>query len=103
MESEADRLASIRALGGQCVKTELGTAPAIFDNGYVSTRSDLGFEQADVAPQLTITTEDAARLGLSQGTPLQVLEEGRSPMNFTVRLPQPDGTGVSVIILDVAA
>ena len=101
MESEADRLASIRALGGRlCVRTQQGTAPAIFDNGYVSMTSETGLEQADRSPEVTLTTRDAERIGITQGVVLDVIEEGRAPVTYTVRIPQPDGAGMTVVPLD---
>lgn len=97
METESDRLAAIQALGGQLVTTDTGSFWAIFDNNHVTVQSDTGHQQDDSAPQLTMRTSDAERAGLQKGTILKLLKSGAL---FVVRDAQPDGTGMSTIILD---
>lgn len=100
MDSEADRLAMIQSLGGLSVRTERGTATAIFDNGHVGLPTESGFELTDRSPQLTLSTAEADRLGLVRGVVVEVLESCKEAARYTVRDPQPDGTGMSVILLD---
>jgi hypothetical protein len=68
--------------------------PAIFDAAYAS--GDVGpYGMASTAPQLTIATADvpAAPIGLP------VVANGAS---YLVAAHQPDGTGISRLILEVA-
>jgi hypothetical protein len=60
-ESDADRLASIKMLGGQCISHESGQFWAIFDNDYAS--STLGsLEIESLGPTLTCRTSDVREL-----------------------------------------
>jgi hypothetical protein len=96
METDADRLESIKALGGQLVSTDLGECWAIFDNeGAQITLDD--YHINSTSPQLTLRTSDASRLALdSRGTAV-VVEEKR----FTVREKLPgQAPGWTAVLMD---
>lgn len=90
METDADRRASLEALGGKHYPTAAGDLLAIFDNEYlegVGTESRL--------PVLTCTTTDAERLSVvRKGS--QVTIDGTV---YRVDRHEPDGTGMSRLIL----
>ena len=65
METDADRLESIKALGGQLVSTERGSVWAIFDEDA----SQATFENLHInstSPQLTLRAIDAANRELTK-------------------------------------
>lgn len=87
METDADRLAMIQSLGGQLVRTPGGDFWAIFDNdfllsGNIETR----------APALTARSIDVE--SLSKDSPVEV-----GSTTYRVKSPQPDGTGMTLLIL----
>jgi len=90
MESDADRLGSIRALGGQPVVHPAGTFIAIFDNGFSES---LGMEER--SPQLMCRSVDIAGLKIVKGVTVTVAGVG-----YRVRRIEPDGTGMSSIQLE---
>jgi hypothetical protein len=92
-ESEADRVAMIRALGGVLVSAPRGTCDGLLETGYVGD-GDLAVDNADA--RVTVRTSDATRLGLSSGIALQV--DGTS---YLVRTPQPDGSGMTLLVLEL--
>jgi hypothetical protein len=96
IESAADRLAMIRAVGGIRVSAERGTMDAIYDT------ADTAVEGPAVAidsygPRLTARTSDVRRLGLADGASV-TCEHG----TFTVRAVADDGTGMSVVALEAS-
>jgi hypothetical protein len=62
METEADRLASIKALGGQLVRAESGDFWAIFDREYLES-----VDTETRSPALTARTSDAERCAPRKG------------------------------------
>lgn len=89
LESDADRAAYLEAFGDDCT-CDAGPFRAIFDNGYV-----LSGELGETAPALVMTTADVERLGLREGITVTVRAKA-----YRVRRSEPDGTGMSVVILD---
>lgn len=90
MESEADRRASLLALGGKNYSTAAGPLLAIFDSDFM----EAGDTESRM-PVLTCTTEDAERtLADRKGTSVDV--NGKT---YTIRRHEPDGTGMSRIPL----
>lgn len=93
MESDADRLAEIQALGGQRVFIRGAEFWALFDRQYQSVA--LGqLEIESRSPALTCRTSDVERLALVKDDPIDGL-----PEPFRVKAHEPDGTGMSVVVL----
>lgn len=90
METDADRLASIKELGGQIVSSDLGEFWAIFDNEYQSATGD-GMVEAR-GPALTCRTSDVEKLNRSA----TVIVSG---VPYKTNKHEPDGTGMSVLFL----
>ncbi len=90
METEADRLASIKALGGQLVAAGPEQFWAIFDREFVEA-----LDTETRVPALTARTSDAERYAKAKGTAITVGSD-----SYTVRRHEPDGTGMSVIFLE---
>jgi len=102
IESEQDRIDMILALGmGYRARTAAGEVDVIFENGYVAMDAPSGFRQTDTTPSLTVTSRQAADLGLDmRGTPVTVIDPCGVRTDYAVRDPQPDGTGMSRIELE---
>lgn len=85
----------LRALGAIKVRAEAGEIEALFDAAAVQ----IGFEGSrtnSTAPQIEARTEDIKRVDLHlRGSRATI--EGRE---YTVREHLPDGTGLSIVILD---
>ncbi len=90
MESDADRLASIKGLGGQIVSSEFGEFWAIFDNDFQAALPDGLVESR--GPALTCRTIDVSEL--KRGAVITV-----SANPYKLNRHEPDGTGVSVLYL----
>ena len=89
METELDRLAYIRALGGLVVYCPLTSIEAIFDAAYVNAD---GADEA--SPALTARSSDIAAAFLRKGDSVRVADHA-----YRVRAFEPDGTGMTVIRL----
>jgi hypothetical protein len=97
-ETDADRLAMIRGLGGVVVSTPAGSFEAILDADHAAAL-DVDSE----APRLTARSVDVARLGITRGMALNV-----GAAVYVVRSPQPDGivdaggkpAGMTTLILE---
>lgn len=93
METDADRLASIKGLGGQLVRSEHTEFWGIFGNAYESVLS--GDRVETRAPILTCRTSDVE--GLRKGTVLTIAEGDYKIVRVE---PDPDGVpGWSVLRL----
>lgn len=90
IESAADRLAMIQALDGQQVTIGGASIYAIFDNDYVEALDTEGS-----GPRLVCRTADVS--SVTYGTAAVV-----SGANYTVRTIMPDGTGMTVLVLEEA-
>lgn len=99
IESDADRLATIQGLGGQLVRTDRGNFCAILDSDFSSAGFSDGARVNSESPQLTCRTSDVKRLQLDEGAELDTLVDGVAS-RYSVREHQPDGTGMSVLVLD---
>lgn len=102
MDSEADRLAIIESLGG-CARavTSSGHTGCIFENGSIGQPTGTGLEIADRTPQITVTTLEAKRLGLDvRGALVRIEQPCVEPVDYSVRAPAADGTGMTVIELE---
>lgn len=78
--------------------------PAIFTNGYAGREYDSGVELTDRAPQLVMSTEDAARHGISDGgVMIQVVGRCGSSTTYLTRPFRPDRAGFATILLDAMA
>ena len=91
-ESDSDRLALIRALGGMPCQAPRGDLQGIFDADYVGV-GDVPVDSS--GPRLTVRSSDATRLGIGVG--VSVLVAGTP---YVVRSVQPDGLGMTGLILD---
>lgn len=87
METDADRLASIKGLGGLLVRADSGEFWAIFDAAYVDA---LGVDES--GPALTARSVDVQ--ALRKGATVSV--DGR---DYRIRTLEPDGTGMTLIRL----
>lgn len=90
METLADRHASIEALGGKHYPTTGGRLLAIFENEY---QEGVGTETR--LPVLTCATEDAEAIEVTRKG-FEVTVDGKV---YRVRRHEPDGTGMSRLIL----
>jgi hypothetical protein len=89
IESEADRLMYLQAFGVS-VSSDRGDLVGIFDAEYVSP-GDI----EDAAPMLECRESDVRRLSLAKGSVLQI-----NSATYRVRRHEPDGTGMSRLILE---
>jgi hypothetical protein len=90
METDADRLESIRALGGRLVFVGGTEAWAIYDNGYVESGETPGVEGRQ--PTLLCRSKDVS--GAQKDTPIEVGDE-----LYRVKRVEPDGTGMTRLLL----
>lgn len=94
MDTDADRQVMIESLGGVRVQSNGGEFTAVFDYQYVGD----GVGEADVesrSPTLTCRTSDFDAAKVRKGQMLSL------PIgSFKVRRHQPDGTGMSTVILE---
>lgn len=95
-ESDADRLALIKSLGGQLVRYAGGEFWAIFDREYYEAGFGDGPAVESSQPALTARTSDVKNL--LKDTPLDITVDGQVETYF-VKRHQPDGTGMSVVFL----
>jgi hypothetical protein len=89
METDADRLAMIKSLGGQLVQHPSGSFLAIFDREFVLL-AEGAVESRQ--PALTARTIDVA--DLPKDAILTVAGD-----TFRIKRHEPDGTGMSLVIL----
>lgn len=96
LENDADRLASIKGLGGQLVRSAMGDFWAIFDApGSISNFDDTHVDST--APTLTARTCDVSRLGVNPRGVTVTTDDG----DFIVREHQRGSApGWSVLVLD---
>jgi hypothetical protein len=96
LENDADRLASIRGLGGQLVRSAMGNFEAIFDApGSISNFDDTHVDST--SPTLTARTCDVSRLGPNPRGVTVTVTEG----SYIVREHQRGSApGWSVLVLD---
>lgn len=92
LESDADRLASIQALGGQLVSTPAGQFWAIFENQYLEGGFSDGPSIETRQPILTARTSDVQ--SLAKDTVLEI--GGRQ---YLLKRHESDGTGMSLVFL----
>lgn len=89
MESDADRLASIKALGGLLVRFQGGEFWAIFDNDYQDVLNGMVEGRG---PALSARTMDVQELPKDVVVPV-------SGTDYRIKRPEPDGTGMTVLLL----
>lgn len=87
-ETDADRLAMIKSLGGQLIRHNEGEFWAIFDREFVLLVEGVESRQ----PVLTARTSDVAAL------PKEVVLDVCSA-EYRIKRHEPDGTGMSLVIL----
>jgi hypothetical protein len=71
METDADRLECIKALGGQLVHLKVGEFWAIFDSEGVQ----VSFDEVHInssSPQITMRASDADAFELARGVPIEL-------------------------------
>lgn len=90
METDADRLASIKGLGGQLVRHDDGEFWAIFDNNYQAALDDGSMDS--LGPALTCRTSDVANLRRAAAFDI-------AGTAYKLSRVEPDGTGMSVLFL----
>lgn len=93
VETAADRSAMLADYGTTVTKTDASTFTAIFDNDFLAVDLDES-EVESTEPTLLARTADVS--GLAHGDSLTI-----SSTSYTVRGIQPDGTGMTQIMLSV--
>lgn len=91
-DSDADRLEMIQSLGGQLVRPE--NFWAIYDNEFLIVE---GMETSQ--PILTCRTSDVRAASLAKDDILLVLDESGEERERKVRRIEPDGTGMTKVVL----
>ena len=89
METDVDRLASIKALGGQLVSHSEGSFWAIFDKEFVELSDGMVESTGPVLTARTIDVKDLAKDA--------VLDVGGQ--EYRIKRLEPDGTGMSRVML----
>ena len=92
LESDSDRLALLKGLGGSLVSTPAGALWGIFDAAYVAVGTDAAVEAT--TPALVCRSSDVALLGITKDVRLSI--EGTP---FRVARAEPDGTGMTTLVL----
>jgi hypothetical protein len=92
LDTDADRLEMIQALGGVSVSTDRGAFSAIFDADYAGALDEPAGESR--TPALTMRSIDVDEFALKKG--VRVRAEGE---NFRVMRVEHDGTGLAVVRL----
>ncbi len=92
LDSDADRLEIIKSLGGQLLPVSGGEFWAIFDRDFSEVLGGPSVETRQ--PFLECRTSDVLALGLDKEIDISV---GNLP--YRVRRHEPDGTGMSRLIL----
>ena len=93
VETAADRTAMLADYGSTVTKADASTFVAIFDNDFLAVDLDES-EVESSEPTLLARTADVS--GLAHGDTLTI-----SAVSYTVRGIQPDGTGMTQIMLSV--
>jgi len=93
VETNADRTAMLADYGTTVTKTDASTFTAIFDNDFLAVDVDES-EVESSEPTLLARTADVS--SLAHGDTLTI-----SAVIYTVRGIQPDGTGMTQIMLSV--
>jgi hypothetical protein len=93
VETAADRTAMLADYGSTVTKADASTFVAIFDNDFLAVDVDES-EVESSEPTLLARTADVS--GLAHGDSLTI-----SAVSYTVRGIQPDGTGMTQIMLGV--
>lgn len=93
LESDADRLAMLRALGGVTIQGPRGTFVGILDEPGIAV-GDLPV--ASTAPVLIARTSDLAAAGVVVGSLLRAPEAA-----YLARAIRPDGSGMADIELEL--
>lgn len=88
-ESDADRLALIKSLGGQLVRHQGGEFWAIFDNDYQDVLNGMVEGRG---PALTVRTIDVQALAKEVVLPV-------NGTDYRIKRPEPDGTGMTLLLL----
>lgn len=88
-ESDADRLASIKGLGGQLVSHESGSFWAIFDRAFLLSTDGAVETRRPVLEARTIDVAD-----LPKDTALAIGDEV-----YQIVRHEPDGTGMTIVLL----
>jgi hypothetical protein len=88
METDADRLAMIKSLGGQLVRHVSGDFLAIFDRDFLLVSDAVESR----VPALTARTIDVTELAKDV-----VLDIGGT--EYRIKRHEPDGTGMSIVVL----
>jgi hypothetical protein len=92
-ESDADREAMLRGLGGSSVAGPGGRLTGVLEREYLPVGDEAAVDSN--APRLTVRTDEARRAGVGHGAVLTI--EGET---YIVRSAQPDGTGITTCILE---
>ena len=93
VETAADQTALLADYGTTVTKADASEFTAIFDNDFLAVDLDES-EVESTEPTLLARTADVS--GLAHGDSLTI-----SPVSYTVRGIQPDGTGMTQIMLSV--
>jgi hypothetical protein len=92
-ESDADREAMLLGLGGSSVTGPGGRLTGVLDREYLAVGDEVEVDSS--APRLFVRTDEARRARVEHGSTITV--EGEV---YVVRGIQPDGTGMTVCVLE---
>lgn len=90
IESDSDRLSILTALGAVPVSSSAGVFHAVFEREFAE---ELGVEGK--RPILTCRSSDVTRCQIKKGSRVDI-----EAQSFAVRRIEPDGSGMSVLILE---
>lgn len=93
LESDADRLASIKALGGVAASTAGGSLWGIFDRTYQAAQMT-GIDIEDRAPVFECRSADVDRMAIVKDVTLTICG-----VDYRVKRLEPDGTGMTIVVL----
>jgi hypothetical protein len=92
LESDADRESMLQSLGGVSIAGPRGTFTGLLELDYIGVGE---IPVDDFSPRLAARTSELARCGVTNNVALIV--DGAT---YVVRSVQPDGTGMTVLMLE---
>lgn len=95
METDADRLAMIKSLGGQLVRHDGGEFWAVFENEFAAASFDVEVEAA--RPTLAARTSDVQQI--RKGAVLRLHDFAGREVTYYIDKHEPDGSGITRILL----
>lgn len=95
-ESDADRLASLRAVGAELFEAADGTFWALLEQPFAAVELESDRIESR-KPVLTMRESDATRLELTNGAEVTRIADG---VVYRVLRPEPDGSGMTQLFVN---